>query len=244
VKKVLFLTAALILFFAFCTTASANLIQYGNFETGTIVNGPEFQIGSPTKGDTGEWYALSPWTIQPGGPLGSSYYFDHLGGGGSDQRAFQPVDTSSMSLAGQEITLSFNYIYEPGTWAVQSMGVALVGLSGINAKYNAYGGLGYDGYDVGWYGADAATVRTVLGTLSLGQTSGSGIWGSDTLAVTLTQDYDVVIAVFASSAWSGSGGLRGIDNVSLTAPVPEPATMLLLGAGLLGLAGFRKRFKK
>ena len=45
---------------------------------------------------------------------------------------------------------------------------------------------------------------------------------------------------------AGEGREVNFDNVRLTAaPVPEPATMLLLGAGLIGLAGFgRKKFKK
>ncbi len=42
----------------------------------------------------------------------------------------------------------------------------------------------------------------------------------------------------------GLDRISHVDEFNAAAPVPEPGTMLLIGSGLLGLAGFRRKIKE
>ena len=69
-----------------------------------------------------------------------------------------------------------------------------------------------------------------------------------------------IVGVAEYNSWAGYGGWShssnrldwgdtytlqvSVQNPGQTAPVPEPATLLLLGAGLSGIAGLRRKFKK
>jgi hypothetical protein len=54
-----------------------------------------------------------------------------------------------------------------------------------------------------------------------------------------------VETLYLTDFWPQQGAISHVALYGETAPVPEPATMLLLGTGLLGLAGVsRKKLKK
>ncbi len=67
----------------------------------------------------------------------------------------------------------------------------------------------------------------LLGTLD--------IWHDGTLNVCVSSDFGDFYLDSSTLTVNGDDG---------TAPVPEPATLMLLGSGLIGLAGFRRKMKK
>jgi len=70
-----------------------------------------------------------------------------------------------------------------------------------------------------------------------------GTWFSETISHGITADFTKFTV--GVDRWSSGSqiAIADFDNLSFTA-VPEPTTMLLLGTGLIGLAGVRRKTRK
>ena len=97
-----------------------------------------------------------------------------------------------------------------------------------------------------WYGLSGLSWNLLTGTYWVAFEVRSG----DTYSGSMAQNAPNPLE--DEAYWNGSNYLQ-FDGLSLGlkiqgnpvgAPVPEPATMLLLGSGLVGLFGLRRKFKK
>jgi len=245
--------ALLVLGLLASTAARANLLTNGSFETTTA--------GS-TSGDPSEVTNSNLTSWQVSGAGGTPYFFVM-----TNQAAFITANGAagyyngySSPNPGAITTFTYNPGLSPdggnyiGANTQDDVGTLTQSVGGLTpgAAYalsfyqattseTAYGTNGFTGrWEVTFGSQTTNSAGMVTPAYSSGSGGGTG-WVFDTLVFTASSATQALS--FVANSTSGDPPLVLLDGVSLT-QIPEPATLALTGAGVLGLFGVRARRRR